>query len=73
MNHLSLALRPAIQLAISNGTKRSEIIVSRWATTYDSTDAKVRKIWAEELERFEREQMTKCVNAPAPETSGEGK
>jgi hypothetical protein len=73
MNHLSLTLRPAIQLAISNGTKRSEIIVSRWATTYDSTEAKVRKLWAEELERFEREQLTKCVNAPAPETSGEGK
>jgi hypothetical protein len=73
MNHLSLTLRPAIQLAISNGTKRSEIIVSRWATTYDSTEAKVRKLWAEELERFEREQLTKIPPATISDDIGEGK
>jgi hypothetical protein len=58
-------LRSAIYLAIVAGNKRSAIKAAPWIASFGARikESTFDKWWAEETDRFEKEQLTKCVNS----------
>jgi hypothetical protein len=67
-------LRGAIYLAIVTGNKRGAIKAAPWIASYGARikESTFDKWWAEEAERFEKEQLTKALNAPT-QNGSEGK
>jgi hypothetical protein len=66
-------LRSAIYLAIVSDNRLEDISLAAWITTYGAQikESTARKWWAEEAEKFEREQLTKLP--PNSDFIGEGK
>jgi hypothetical protein len=67
-------MRAAMYLAIVTGNPRCAVKSPAWIASFNARikESTFDKWWAEEAERFEKEQLTKALNAPT-QNGSEGK